>query len=119
MICPNCRSEYRDGYVRCSDCDVDLVEPEPPVTPPEVKLVKVYETGNPAIIPIVESLFTDGGIEFMAKGEPIQDLFGWGRFGSGLNYAIGPVEFYVRDDEAEDARRMLETLDATAPPAEE
>ena len=22
MICPECEAEYRDGFVRCADCDV-------------------------------------------------------------------------------------------------
>jgi hypothetical protein len=26
MFCPVCKAEYRPGYVRCSDCGVDLVE---------------------------------------------------------------------------------------------
>ena len=25
MFCPRCKSEYRDGFARCSDCGVDLV----------------------------------------------------------------------------------------------
>jgi hypothetical protein len=25
MFCPVCKSEYRDGFTKCSDCDVDLV----------------------------------------------------------------------------------------------
>jgi hypothetical protein len=25
MFCPVCKSEYRDGFTRCSDCEVDLV----------------------------------------------------------------------------------------------
>jgi hypothetical protein len=29
MICPQCHAEYRPGFTRCSDCDVDLVN-EPP-----------------------------------------------------------------------------------------
>jgi len=31
MFCPVCRSEYRTGFTRCSDCDVNLVSelPEP------------------------------------------------------------------------------------------
>lgn len=26
MFCPNCKSEYRQGFTRCADCGVDLVE---------------------------------------------------------------------------------------------
>ncbi len=26
MFCPECKAEYRRGFTRCSDCDVDLVE---------------------------------------------------------------------------------------------
>lgn len=25
-VCPKCKSEYRDGFTRCDDCEVDLVE---------------------------------------------------------------------------------------------
>jgi len=26
MFCPECKAEYRQGFTRCSDCDVDLVQ---------------------------------------------------------------------------------------------
>jgi hypothetical protein len=26
MICPKCKEEYRDGFSKCSDCNVDLVD---------------------------------------------------------------------------------------------
>jgi hypothetical protein len=26
MICPNCKSEYRPGFSKCSDCGVELIE---------------------------------------------------------------------------------------------
>lgn len=25
MICPKCKVEYREGFSKCNDCDVDLV----------------------------------------------------------------------------------------------
>jgi hypothetical protein len=30
MFCPVCKAEYRSGFSRCADCDVDLVEELPP-----------------------------------------------------------------------------------------
>ena len=30
MFCPRCGAEYREGFTRCCDCDVDLVS-EPPM----------------------------------------------------------------------------------------
>src|SRR5262249_30860697 len=26
MFCPQCRAEYREGFFRCSDCDIPLVD---------------------------------------------------------------------------------------------
>ena len=26
MFCPQCKAEYRPGYRRCADCDIDLVD---------------------------------------------------------------------------------------------
>ncbi len=26
MFCPQCKAEYRVGFVRCSDCSVELVD---------------------------------------------------------------------------------------------
>lgn len=108
MICPECESEYRDGYTRCASCDVDLVEPVP--VEPSVALVKVYETGNTALVPLFQSLLNDAGIAFMTKSEGLQDLFGWGRFGSNYNYVTGPVEFYVREDAENEARAIAATI---------
>src|SRR6185295_19187951 len=64
MYCPQCRSEYRQGFTRCSDCDVELVWELPPEEPHDnVNLVKVYETGDAALIPLIESLFENAKIE--------------------------------------------------------
>jgi len=30
MYCPNCKAEYRQGFTRCADCDVELVQEPPP-----------------------------------------------------------------------------------------
>jgi len=33
MFCPECKAEYRQGFTRCSDCDVDLVYSLPAESP--------------------------------------------------------------------------------------
>lgn len=122
MICPKCGAEYREGYTRCADCDVDLVPPPPPPGPDEranIELVKIFEAGNPALISVVESLLADAGIEFSTTSENLQDLFGWGRVGGGFNYAIGPVMFYVRAEDEAEALALIGGLAEDAPASEE
>ena len=36
MFCPQCKAEYRDGFSRCSDCDIALVAELPKSTEPTV-----------------------------------------------------------------------------------
>jgi hypothetical protein len=33
MFCPQCRAEYRPGFARCADCQIDLVEQFSPLSP--------------------------------------------------------------------------------------
>jgi len=113
MVCPECGSEYVDGYTRCASCDIDLIEPAPPE--PEIALVKVYETANAAVIPLFQSLMEAAEIEFMTKNESLQDFFGGGRFPSGFGIAVGPVEFFVREEDADDARAIVATLEQPLP----
>jgi hypothetical protein len=113
MICPNCATEYREGFTHCVDCDVDLVEPveaPPGERQEDIQLVKVYEGGNAAVLPLVESVLRDAGIEFLKRGEALQDLFALGRFGTGGGSNVaGPVEFWVRAEDEAQAREVLES----------
>jgi hypothetical protein len=104
MICPECGSEYREGFTHCSDCDVDLVEP--PEEEPDVELVSVYQSGNPALLPIVESLLRDAQIEFMTTGRSVQALQG----AVGSSFVV-PVEFWVRSEYADQALELLAAVD--------
>ncbi len=72
--------------------------------------VTVLETGDPALLAVAKSLLEDAGIEFFAKGEGMQDLFAWGRTGTGFNPFIGPVQLQVAADAADEARELLRDL---------
>ena len=109
MFCPQCGSEYREGFFECADCEVALVDKPPPPEPhPDVDLVTVLETSDPALLAIAESLLLEEEIPYLKKGDQIQDLFALGRLG--LNVVVGPVLLQVPEAHAENAREMLETL---------
>ena len=121
MICPQCESEYRSGFTVCADCAVPLVQalgPEAEPTP-DGELVRVFETADATLIPVVRSLLEGAGMEVLVKGESVLDLFALGRLG-GLN-VVGPAEFFVSPNDAEAARLLLSDFtDAGGeqPPAE-
>jgi hypothetical protein len=126
MICPQCGAEYREGFTLCADCNVQLV-PEMPgiqqgihvgdentisdVEPDFIKLLTVYETGNPAFIVFAKSILESEDIKYYFKGEGIQDLFAGGRLGTGYNPVIGPVEIQVNEKDAEKARELLNQME--------
>lgn len=46
MFCPVCRAEYRSGFTRCSDCDVDLVPQLPDAPAVDFEKLKNVWTGK-------------------------------------------------------------------------
>ena len=75
-----------------------------------LKLVPILEIADPAILAIAKSVLEDAGIEYDARGEGIQDLFGAGRLGIGYNPLIGPISIQVREEDEKEARRLLDEL---------
>lgn len=109
MFCPECGAEYVDGITRCPECDLALAH-EPPTeeTLDSVdELVTVLRTGDPLVVALAKSLLDGAGIDFFVKGEGIQDLFAFGRVGTGFNPITGPAEFQVRRYKEAEARTVL------------
>ena len=115
-VCSRCGRSIDPSYLheQCSQCG----EPFPPeilrllgAPTPEVMLETVLRTADAGLIPLVKSLLEGEGIEYLVRGENIQDLFGAGRLG-GYNYITGPAEFLVHAHNAERARTLLDGLDA-------
>jgi len=48
LFCPSCQLEYRSGFTRCSDCDVDLVAALPTET--TLQEVGVHDLRSPSIL---------------------------------------------------------------------
>jgi hypothetical protein len=80
--------------------------PEPT---PDVGFVRVLATGDAGLIAIAQSLLEGEKIDYFVKGDGLQDLFGLGRI-TAYSFAMGPAEFWVREDDAAHARELLNDL---------
>ena len=72
MYCPNCKSEYREGFSQCSDCGAALVPGLPPKDEDDVSytdMVEVYSTYNQGEIAFIKSMLDAEGIHYYFQGE--------------------------------------------------
>ena len=112
MFCPQCEEEYTWDVMVCPICDVDTVDDLPRLGPeptPDAELVRVFATGDMGLIAIARSLLEGEKIDYFVRGDGLQDLFGLGRATS-YSFAMGPAEFWVRADDAENVRVLLQDL---------
>lgn len=111
MFCPNCHTEYLEGYQTCADCGADLVpellprqdnqsrEPMPLGGP-----VPVYESYILPNIALAKSILDGAGINFITQNEVVDA------------YIVGgPAIIQVGSDDAEHARELLSGLDDDHP----
>lgn len=70
MFCPKCKSEYREGFTVCADCDIALIEELPPEKEPVfVEYEEVLGTYNPADIMIIKSILDAENITYYFNAE--------------------------------------------------
>ncbi|MFC2093530.1 hypothetical protein ACFLSV_06485 [Bacteroidota bacterium] len=74
------------------------------------RLVTVFKTGHEGIVALVKSILDEAKIQYLAKGEGVQDLFGVGVLGTGFNPITGPVEFRVMPEDVEYAKELLKDV---------
>jgi Putative prokaryotic signal transducing protein len=70
----------------------------------------ILETSDSALLGIAKSLLEDAGIEHFVNGEGLQDLFAFGRLGTGFNPIVGPARIQVAAEDAARARELLKDL---------
>lgn len=73
-FCPSCHCEYRPGFTRCSDCDIELVESlskenyeEPDHG--ELELVELASFPNPIKAQMIQELLQANGIVSMLQSD--------------------------------------------------
>jgi hypothetical protein len=106
MFCPECSAEYREGFARCSDCDVPLVAALPPEERDAMhgaEEATVFVTREIAEAETVKELLEANGIEVCVSGES-----------SPLPGVPGEVRLIVNQLQAELAHEILEQAQAEA-----
>ena len=101
MFCPQCKTEYREGFTTCSDCGVALVAALP--AEPETSYVdfeEILSTYNPGDIAIIKSLLDSEGITYYFLGDHLT-----------LRPMGDAARLMVAKEEAESARDLLANLD--------
>jgi len=106
MICPQCKSEYRAGFTRCSDCNVDLVDQlQIDVARPvdhRLDLVLAGSYSNQVEADVARTALEGAGIETFTSGDDLGGEAPYIAFNRG-------IEIYVRRDDAEAAEAVLNT----------
>ncbi|MGD0496841.1 MAG: DUF2007 domain-containing protein [Bryobacteraceae bacterium] len=76
MFCPQCRTEYRKGFVECSDCHIPLADhlPEPetldaPADADDLDVLIQTGLAGPIAIGLAEGLLREAGVPFFAMDQ--------------------------------------------------
>lgn len=104
MFCPKCRTEYRKGFSRCADCDVDLVMELPPEPGPseeyvELVTLKTYSSRHEA--ELAKGFLASQGVNAVVSGDD------YGGIHPGLSFSTG-VRLSVSEEDVETARRIFQ-----------
>jgi hypothetical protein len=121
VFCPKCEAEYREGIYECADCGVALVEDLPARdVHPDLELIAVFETADPALLPVAKSVLEAAEIPFFVQGDEAMGLLPVGRFATGLTQkGQGMVAIiHVDKDHEEGAREVLSPLESEELPEE-
>jgi hypothetical protein len=116
MFCPRCKAEYRVGFIKCSDCNVALVEHLPVEKPrpedfrrfesdrfePEADLIVIRTYQNAIEADLAKGALEAAGIPSVLS-ESVSRQY--------ISLAL-PIQLLVLSEDADDAEKILD-MDAT------
>jgi len=111
MVCPSCRSEYRDGIHVCAECGAELVATLPHEVDPDPELAAAFTTADSSLLPIVKSVLDAAGIPYLVQGDETLGLFPLGRFGVGVSKRTLGAIVRVPRSRLEEARELLRGIE--------
>ena len=104
--CPNCRSEYKEGIVRCVDCGAALFPGLPPPVEEQKfsneELVLIYEASNAVEFGIIRGVLEEAGIPVWETGNMLKTVY---------PFTVGPLaeeSLFVPASRVEEAKLALE-----------
>ncbi len=103
MFCPKCKAEYREGFSRCADCDVDLVPELPPEIeeiPEYVDWIKITSFMNRYEADLAQGLLEANDIEAVTFSDDC------GSVDPALTFALG-IRLMVKEEDVERAKEVL------------
>ena len=104
MYCPDCKTEYREGFAECADCHIPLVDnlPQDQDEPePNLKFVKILETNDLTDIVQIESALGAAGIRYFIQGGIINSITPF----------YQPAVLMVAEEDAEEAVELLKDVE--------
>jgi hypothetical protein len=125
MYCPQCKAEYRPGFARCSDCDVDLVDqlPEAAVGADDDPFCSFWKGDDPRIYAEICELLNEEGIpqKTIRREDHLFNLNTKSAFEIGIPFSqFDKAEAAIKDvygtaEEQQDADRLLPYSEGYAP----
>ena len=104
MFCPKCRTEYRDGFYVCSDCNSELVDELSELPAEEasefIEYAEVMGTYNPADAALIKSILDSENITYYFNADHFMQV----------SPLAEPVRVMVKKDEVEKAKELLQGL---------
>jgi hypothetical protein len=101
MFCPKCRTEYREGFSVCADCNVDLVRELPTEPEPEyIEYEEIMVTYNPADVALIKSILDAEDITYYFHGENFMHV----------RPLVEPARLMVDKEKAGAAKDLLKDL---------
>jgi hypothetical protein len=119
MYCPNCGLEYPSSATTCPSCDVALVAERPAGPPdPDVTLETVFETADPALLPLATMTLDEQGIEYTVQGQGSLDALRYPPDVPDLARSDASHRIVVRKEDAARARELVADLTGGSAAAE-
>lgn len=110
--CPNCKEEYRDGFVKCAQCGADLVD-KPPQNDTETEDIDLNAPVDPCLLisvsdkiqgGLVKGLLDDAGIPFLIK-----DRESGGFMNVYMGFSVYGIDIYVDKSNYDRAKELIDS----------